>query len=435
MTRRWRLPDEGDGLGTFAAKPWVDIDRNDRIWLTFEDGRASGSDVVLAREVESSWDMAIPSLGLGDFHQDARVAAYDDDHAILVWNRSGAFLELQNEVRVGAPGGRLVEPPGGGRFSFAPYAIQNEVQAHPDGEVFLTWNQGLDDGGRRGICIANRFGSEADFHRPKNQLDVVSRSFIFSNNPEVARNTRGDTVVTWFESFGERLRVASSERYGLDGRFTIANDADALSPPEGDVEDPEPAVAEDGRAVIVWRQVLPSGKMAVFMSERPNRGAWSRPSMDEPFSEVVDNAWHTRVAFAPGGDLYVVWEQKIGTDWSVMLAHRAPDGRWLASGKEALRLSGQPAIDPVLRVAADGTVVVAWRARFGTHWRVMERHSAVDAEGATEAERWSAAVALSPIGRDAGAPAIAVARHANARGHRVVVAWSHDGQIFRATLD
>jgi hypothetical protein len=242
-------------------------------------------------------------------------------------------------------------------------------------------------------------------------------------------------VVTWFESIGEKLRVMSSDRYGLEGPFTFAHDEDAVSPPEGDVENPEPAVAEDGRAAIVWRQVLPDGKMAAFLSERSRTGSWSKPAINEPLGPVGDNVWNTRIAFARSGDLYVTWEQKVGDDWAILLAHRDASGRWVAPGSSPLRLSAQQAIEPVMRVAPDGTVVVAWRARVGSHFRVMARRSSVEAEGATEAERWSQAVTLSEEGGDAGTPALAVAREPSGRGYRYVAAWTQDGRVKSASLD
>jgi len=130
-----------------------------------------------------------------------------------------------------------------------------------------------------------------------------------------------------------------------------------------------------------------------------------------------------------------VWEQKIGEDWSILLAHRDASGRWVAPGDAPLRLSAQAAIEPVMKVAPDGTVVVAWRARVGSRFRVMARRSSVQAEGVTEGERWSQAVVLSGEGGDAGTPALAVARDATSRGHRFVAAWTQDGRIYSASLD
>jgi len=435
VMRTWRRLHEATPLGERASRPSLDVDRSGRVWLAYEEASDEASTVVLARESGATWELDYPSFGVDGFNQEPRVAAVDDDHSAVVWLRSGTGQELQTLVRVGIKGGHLVEPPGGGLFSFSPLAYQHEVLAHADGELAITWNQGLDSGHRRGVCIATRGAGETAFQRPKNQLDVVSRSFIFSNNPEFARNDRGDMVITWFESIGEKLRVLPSERRGVDGPFTIAHDEDALSPPEGDVENPEPAIAEDGRAAIVWRQVLPDGKMAAFLSERPSNGSWSRPAIGEPFGPIADNVWNTRISFTRSGDLYVVWEQKIGEDWSILLAHRDASGRWVAPGDAPLRLSAQAAIEPVMKVAPDGTVVVAWRARVGSRFRVMARRSSVQAEGVTEGERWSQAVVLSGEGGDAGTPALAVARDATSRGHRFVAAWTQDGRIYSASLD
>ena len=434
--RRWAAPDDATGLGVAAFFPSVDIDRFGKAWLAFEEQAAGGSGVVVAREMPSGWSHSSPSLGLPGFNTAPRLAVVDEAHAVVVWEHVGLEAAAASEVRVGIGDGHFAEPPSGGRFSYPPYAYQNKVLAHSDGELVVTWNQAMDAGLRRGICIATRREGEADFVRPSSAQDVVSRSFIFSNSPELARNERGDTVVTWYESVGAKLRVMASERSGQAGYFTHARDEDALSPPEGDVENPEPAVAEDGRAAIVWRQVFPDGKMAVFLAERTADGVWTRPTIDEGFGVPVDLAWNTRVAFARSGDLYVTWEEHVGDDWAVMLAHRDAGGRWLASGREAMRLSQERAISPVLRVAADGTVVVLWRSFSGSRWRVMARRSAVDADGLREVDRWSNAVSLSRDGGDAGQVTLAAARQPSDHGgHRFVAAWSQDGRAFTASLD
>jgi hypothetical protein len=434
--RRWSLPTGADGFGQQAGSPSVDIDRSGRAWLAFGEGFYGGTGVVVARETSEGWNFSSPSAGYGGYNSDPKIAVVDDTHAILVWQRSGyEGGDSSDEVRVGIGEGRLAEPPGGGQFSFPPYAYQHKVLAHADGELFVTWNQALDAGLRRGVCIANRHEGETAFRRPTSAQDVVSRSLIYSNNPEVSRNERGDMVVAWYESIGEKLRVMVSERTGLEGHFTHAFDDDALSPPETDVENPEPAVAEDGRAAVVWRQLLPNGRMAVFLAERAAGGEWARPSIDQAFSAPVDLAWNTRVAYARTGDLYIAWEQKVAEDWSVMVAHRDASGRWLASGTDPLRLSNERAIAPVLRVAPDGSVVVLWQSYSGSRWRVLARRSAVDAEGLREVDRWSSAVSLSVSGGDASGATLAVARDATASGHRFLAAWSQDGRIYTSSLD
>ncbi len=434
--RVWSLPDGASGFGSAAYQPSIDIDRMGRAWLAFEEQAYGGTGIVVARETGVAWSERAVSLGVDGFNSEPRLSVVDDAHAALVWLQSSEAGERAVAVRVGLGDGDFGEPPGGGQFSFPPYALQTSALAHPDGEVVVTWNQGMDAGLRRGICVATRDAGASEFRRPSSAQDVLSVSFIYSNHPELARNERGDMVLTWFESVGSKLRVMASERAGVAGPFTHARDEDALSPPEGDVENPEPAVAEDGRAAIAWRQVLPGGKMAVFLAERTRDGVWTRPGIDEGFSVPVDLAWNTRIAFARTGDLYVTWEQKVGDDWAVMLAHRDAEGRWLAHGREPMRLSGQRGIAPVLKVAADGTVVVLWRGYSGSHWRVLMRRSAVDAKGLREVDRWSNALALSAPGSDASAATLAVARQPSLDGgHRYVAAWSQGAQVFLASID
>lgn len=436
IARRWSVAT--DGLGVNAGRPSVDVDLENRVWLSYEESFHDASAVILAREGgDRAWSLEPLTLGLPGYHYDSKVAAVDAARSVVMWQRGADGSFDRNEVRVGTPDGRFVAPPGGGTFSYPPYALQHKVLAHPDGEVVVAWNQAMDAGLKRGVCVAVRRDGEMEFERPSSAQDVLSRSIIFSNNPELARNQRGDMVVTWYESLGVKLRVVASSRFGALGRFSHPTDDDALSPPEGDVENPEPAVAEDGRAAIVWRQVLPDGRMAVFLSERSPTGVWSKPTIEEGFSGPVDLAWNTRIAFAPSGDLYVAWEQKVGDDWSIMLAHRDATGRWLASGKEPLRLSEHRALEPRLAVAADGTVVVLWRGQMGSRWRVFARRSSTLADGLREVDRWSSATVLSSREVDATSPALTVARTPSGQtgGHRFVAAWEEGGQVFTASLD
>src|SRR5207244_2984741 len=79
-------------------------------------------------------------------------------------------------LRLDAGGGRWLAPPGGERFSFPPFGDQHELLVSRDGEIVVTWVQGVQ--GRqpitlRGACLAERPPGAAAFRRPANQQDVL----------------------------------------------------------------------------------------------------------------------------------------------------------------------------------------------------------------------------------------------------------------------
>jgi hypothetical protein len=411
----------------------VDVDDEGRAWLAWPDGVAGKSALLAARETEQGWSVSSPTVGMNGSHSEVRIAVARDGAGVLAWEHQVTAPGI--EVRA-LRASTWAVPAKGGTFSFEPYGYQHEVITARDGELMVVWNQ-VQHNQRRGVAVARRASGASEFDRPSDSTDILSPCVLFSNNPEVARNERGDVVITWFESVGEKLRVFVSERWGRGGRFRRATKDDALSPPDGDVEHPEPAVAEDGRAAVIWRQDLPGGGMAVFLAERDASGAWHRPSIADTFSNRAENAINTRVQFTPSGDLYAVWEEKNGEDWAVMAAHRDAFGAWIASGKRPLRLSSPHgrAIDPVLRVGADGSVAALWRERIDGRWRVMARRTSSDPSRAPELDRWSDAEELSAMGGDVSPPALAFGRGGAPHGDRVVAAWAQDGKIFTASIE
>ncbi|MSP26018.1 MAG: hypothetical protein EXR75_12825 [Myxococcales bacterium] len=430
------------------------VDRSGALVVAWQESVGALLGAVVAREVGGGFELRSPSAGTPGFHGDLKLAAAGDGALLVAWQHHDGESDLR--AKVWLESGEVIAPNGHERFSFAPYGYQHEVAAGDEGEMLLVWNQGLDGGARRGVCVARRLPGELDFARPAGPYDVLSARLFFSNEPEIVRNARGDALVTWFESTGGKLATFASERWGFDGSFSHPGAEHFLSPTEGDVDAPEPAIAEDGSAAVVWRQARPDVTMATYLATRTASGQWTTPAnIDDPFSVPADFVWNTRIAFTPTGDLYVAWEEKRGDDLAIRLAHRDSSGRWLAAGTAPLRLSreGFRAIDPVLAVGRDGGVVAAWREEIDGVWRAMARRSSAhfradttattalsndEAGGSEETEAlaesllWDARTTLSEANAgDASGVKVAI----GGDGERVVVAWGQAGRIRLATVD
>ncbi|MEQ9320705.1 MAG: hypothetical protein RIF41_16180, partial [Polyangiaceae bacterium] len=315
-------------------------------------------------------------------------------------------------------------------LSFAPSANEPEVATGAGGEVVVAWNQWADD--HLGVAVAQRRVGAPDFDRPGDAFDQLSPPVAFSNDPVIAMNPRGDGIICWFQSVGGTLATLVSERRGPSGAFEMATGADALSPLDTPVEDPVVALADDGQAVVAWRQELSDGKAAIFLAERDASGTWRAPSsLDSSFSEPVEQAWDVRVAMSAEGHAFVVWEEKRGADFVIVAAVRAPDGEWLVDGRAPTQLStpGVSAIDPAVAVGRDGHVVAAWTELSSPAWRVVGARSTYS-EG--EAGAWTSPEVLSA---DDGGSASGVALAVGGDSDRVALAFVQGARLRLATVD
>ncbi len=437
--RSWTVWPEARALGLQGVTPAVAVGPSGRIAIAWQESVGQQTAAVLARETESGFELTSPSAATSGHHGELELAAAGDGALLVSWRRLVTMPEVRAQLVL--PSGEAIVPDGAELISAPGTGHEHEAIGAADGELLLVWNQGRDNGERRGVFVARRAPGSLSFERPAVPAGTLSALIKFSNEPAIARNTRGDALIAWYESVGEKLHTFVSERWGLEGAFSRPGAEHPLSPAGGDVENPEPAVAEDGSAAVVWRQVRADGTMAAFLATRTVDGAWTKPSsLEDTFSTPADFAWNTRVAFTPGGDLFVVWEDRRGEDAAVRLSHRAPRGSWVATGRAPLRISteGRPAIAPVLAVSPEGGVVVVWRELVDGEWHVLARRGAPVSAGAEgdaeleEAARWDAPTMLSQAGLgDASGPRLA----AGGENSRVVAAWSQAGRIRLATVE
>jgi hypothetical protein len=119
------------------------------------------------------------------------------------------------------------------------------------------------------------------------------------------------------------------------------------------------------------------------------------------------------VAVDSSGDTVVVWAQAVGSDWTVQSVYRPAGGSW----SKPLPLSAAANHVASPQVAVAGSTVVATWVRYNGKNLITQV-----AERDPKTGSWSIPVSLSPSGRDAQAPKVAV----DARGDAVVV-WSDVG--------
>jgi len=384
--------------------------------------------VVVAHEADG-FALRSPTAPLLGSASEPQLAAGADGTVAVAWRRA---YEGQTfiEASVREDDGRWRDEPL--PLSFPPDSGEPDVAVGDDGEILVAYNQWT--GENYGVALARRPAGKEAFERPHDPFDLLSPLVQFSNDPEVVINARGDAIISWYQSLGEKLVTLVNERRGRHGSFGEASSARTLSPTGDPVEDPVVDLVDDGRAVVAWRQEV-GDQAAVFLAERDAQGIWTAPATaEESFSVVADEVWDVRVALADDGSLYVLWEQEHDDEVAIMAAHRDGSGRWLASGRQPLRLSSPTvsAVDPVLAMGDDGHVVAAWTELDEPEWRVVARRTAIDAEGTTEEERWVSAETLSlPGAGTASKVTLAVGGDAD----RVGLAFVQADRLYLVTLD
>jgi hypothetical protein len=122
------------------------------------------------------------------------------------------------------------------------------------------------------------------------------------------------------------------------------------------------------------------------------------------------NAFSPDVAADANGNIVAVWTRHDGTAWRVQAASQPAGGQF--APPQDLSAPGEDATDPRIAVAPNGDVVVAWLRPDGQDVRVQ---AAVRPAGGA----FGAPQTLSPAGRDARSPDVAVDPLGNA-----IVVWS-----------
>jgi hypothetical protein len=372
-------------------------------------GEASGAGLVVR----------YPGEALGGTAVQSDVAAGPDRAALVTWKSQFPGEEARVFVSERAPDGAWTDPASAeDAFSFLPTAYEPRPIFFPNGDRLLVWNQWMSTG--YGVAVAERSPSGA-WRRPANADDVLSQPYLFSNAPTPAVNERGDALISWYQSGGASLLAWQSERFGYDGAFSRPGPDDYLSVPETPVDshpvaNPKPALSPDGHGAVTWTQENGKGSVLVYLATRTPDGQWTAPSsVDDALSPRLGYARCPQIAFAPEGDLFVVWYQDIGAGNRVVAAHRAAGGEWVEPGREPTLLS-TPGIEAIL--------LAVWSERREEGWVIAARR-----RGAA-GTAWGEIEVLSPPGAGTAAQPDAAIGGA---GEVAIVGWSQgDGEATKA---
>ncbi|HEX3454163.1 MAG TPA: hypothetical protein VHS03_06020, partial [Gaiellaceae bacterium] len=157
------------------------------------------------------------------------------------------------------------------------------------------------------------------------------------------------------------------------------------------------------------------GVVAALVGAAAALGATTPPKslLPQNLSAAGADAVIPDVAVDSRGDTVVVWAQAVNQDWTVQSAYRPAGGSW----SKALPLSAAAGHVQSPEVAVAGSTVVATWLRYNGKNLILQV-----AERDPKTGSWSIPVSLSPSGRDAQTPKVAV----DARGDTVVV-WADVG--------
>ena len=431
VQRPWVVPAEGDGLGQSDVRSlYVAVDGRGAPIATWVEVNDTTGIVQVAEATSGGFEVRAASVGLGGVAVQTDVAAGPDGEALIAWKQQYPSDLARVFVSEREPDGTWRDPKTeDDAFSRLPTAYEPRPRILANGERLLVWNQWMSTG--YGVAVADK-PPGGDWHLPSDADDVLSPHFFFSNAPQPAVNAQGDVVISWYQSDGAALLAWESERFGYDGAFSRPAPQDYLSNREAPIDshpiaNPKPALSPGGDAAVVWTQENGKGSTLVYLATRTPEGAWTKPaSLDDALSPRLGYARCAQLAFAPTGDLFVVWYQDTGNGNRAYAAHRAPDGTWIEPGREPTLLSteGVDALYPMLAIGEDGSVLAAWSERQGDRWIVSARR-----RGAT-GTTWGPVERLSVFGTgDATQPVVAI----GGPNEAAIVGWlQQEGGIEKA---
>lgn len=160
-------------------------------------------------------------------------------------------------------------------------------------------------------------------------------------------------------------------------------------------ESPLVSVDSAGNATAVWRRYR-GGKLIYESAVRQAGGPWSTPSR---FFGGLEDAYGLQIAVDPLGNETAIWERHVGRSWVVQSATRSVGGIWSAP----VTLSAAGAGSALVAAGPEGNVTAVWLLEREEGWRSVVQSATRSAGGI-----WSAPVALSPPGKAARSPQIAL---------------------------
>lgn len=259
-----------------------------------------------------------------------------------------------------------------------------QVAVGPEGTAIAVWFRR--DGSHSRVQASIKPASEP--WSPPTELSAAGQDAF---DPQVAIGADGTAVAVWRWWDGTDYRVQATTRPATGSWSSPLT----LSGAGADAWDPQVIVGKKGAAVAVWGRSAGSVSQ-VQASARATKGSWSSPAT---LSTGVGDARDPQVAVGSNGTTVAVWSRSDGSNYRAQASTRGTAGSW--SSPVSISGAGADAEDPQVAVGSDGSATAVWRGSDGSNERINT--AARSSEGT-----WSAPASLSPAGRDAHDPQVAV---------------------------
>jgi len=210
---------------------------------------------------------------------------------------------------------------------------------------------------------------------PTSLNDTISFNGFRARSPHVAMNNSGETVIVWSQHDGSVGRIFKSEyRNGSWSHPSSFNDH--INIINSTVFNPQVAIDDNGRTIIVWSQIYDSWR-GIFMSEYRQgilNYVWDHPSSltDYISLEFNKDAFSPHVEISNNGEAIIAWSKQADTLHNfdqVFISeylHGPISSEWFhpSSHSEFIGFGGGHATDLELAMNDNGDTIIAW-AEFG----------------------------------------------------------------------
>lgn len=243
-----------------------------------------------------------------------------------------------------------------------PGADHPAVAVAPDGSSIVVWERG-------GAIEASTGDPAGAFTGPL----ILSAAGARARFPAVAVNAAGDAVVAWPQ---DAVMVAE-RRAG--GPFTAPRAISAAGglPAVSNLDPPDVAVADGGRAIATWRRSI-GGHFRTEAAVRPAADVnWGTAAILSPAARR--NVGRPSLGSDAAGHAVVAWSQPLGRSLSAIRARALPKSGTTFGALESVSAAAGRGTAPSVGLDAKGRAVLAWRespvGRSGHFFRAAIRFS------------------------------------------------------------
>jgi len=229
------------------------------------------------------------------------------------------------------------------------------------GNEIAVWSRDSDQTDHPSRIWVSRFDAQTSAWSAVKPIDTPS--VRYGDQPEIATNTAGDTVVVWQEAIGGGVNhVMAADHFSDADVWTSPTQLDTsiASTTAATTTRPHVSIDATGNAIAVWRQIDAAGHVSVGASRFDrSKLKWEAATLIDAGSGVVADAG-VAVATDGAGNAIALWLQSDGAR-NNLWANRF-DAATKAWGSPGLVESDDTTIPgaPSLTVQANGNALAIW---------------------------------------------------------------------------